>query len=142
MTATNDNTVSGEQRLKARRSSFVRYLAIVMAASLAMGFATGRIEKLIQSGALAPWVMIVVITLLVAFFAWFAVDYFKRVDELDMQDNLWSSLIAFYFFLVAAPTWLFLHEAGLVPQPDLWVIWAVTVAFSLAVYGARKLGWR
>lgn len=75
-------------------------------------------------------------------FIWFCREYFRRVDELDLQDNLWSSLIGFYAFSVALPVWAVLHELHQLPAPDAWMLWGLSAVAATLAYGWRKLGTR
>ena len=73
---------------------------------------------------------------------WISKLYFQKVDELDLADNLWASLMGLYFYFAALPVWWVVNEAGLTRYPNQWTIYIATLAFTFAAYLARKLGWR
>ena len=142
MTATNDTAGAGEQRLKSRRRAFWRCCAIGMIGGLIAGFASGFTIDLVGEGRLPALAIIALLAAALAGFIWFSVDYFRRVDELDLADNLWSCLFGLYFYVCLFPGWHILNDAGLVGEPDQWAIFIATMAFTAIVYGVRKLGWR
>ena len=63
-----------------------------------------------------------------------------RVDELELADNLWGSLIGFYVYAFGFPTWWALNWLGVAPAPDHWMIFAAAVVSATAAYALRK--WR
>lgn len=70
---------------------------------------------------------------------WYTAIYFRRIDELDLLDNLWSSLIGFYVFVAALPVWKALHEVSDVPEPHALGLWYISIAAAVLAYGWRKL---
>ena len=64
--------------------------------------------------------------------------FFVSVDEVEVADNLWGSLIGFYAYALLFPTWWLLHELDRVPEPDDWVIFGFAIVTALAAYGVRK----
>lgn len=133
---------SGEARLRRRRKSFWRYVALAVLVAFVVGIASGVGVALVEEEILPGWVIYIAIALIVIGFAWFTRDYYRRVDELDLLDNLWAALVAIYFYVCALPVWFVLQDAGLAPEPDHWIIWGGTMIVMLVTYGVRKLGWR
>ena len=88
------------------------------------------------------WAFYVLWGLALASFSWFTWEYFRRVDELDVLDNLWASLIAFYFYFVAMPSWWLFHDLGLAPEVNHIAIYIATAAVMTIVYILRKIGLR
>lgn len=77
------------------------------------------------------------LALAVAYGSW---RFFATVDELELADNLWGSLVAFYTYAILFPAWWALATIGQAPEPDQWVIYGVTLAAGGAAYLFRK--WR
>ena len=130
---------SGELRLKQRRRTFIRFALLGMAAALGAGFALGWT---LGADMMQPWLAILGMIALAALFAWFTVEYFRRIDELDLLDNLWASTVGAYFYALALPAWYLAHEAGAAPPIDHWLIYGATFTAVLIAYIARKLGVR
>ncbi|QZH74852.1 MAG: hypothetical protein JY451_14570 [Erythrobacter sp.] len=134
--------LSGEARLKARTRKFWTFLALGFALSLAIGFFTGTAGALYEGGTLPGWTIYALWGVALAGFSWFTWEYFRRVDELDLMDNLWAAIIAFYFYVLAMPSWWLFNDLGLAPEPDHIVIYFSTVLVMFIAYGLRKLGLR
>jgi hypothetical protein len=73
---------------------------------------------------------------------WFTRDYFRRIDQLDLLDNLWASTTALYTFFITAGSWYIIHGKDLAPSPDFAATALFTFAVLIIAYAARKLGWR
>ena len=71
-----------------------------------------------------------------AFFSW---RFFRIVDEVELADNLWGSLIGFYVYAFLFPTWWMLHWLRIAPEPNDWAIFTAALVSAAAVYGYRKL---
>lgn len=133
---------TGEARLRNRRNRLLRFITIGMLIALVTGFMVGFTANGVAERQVPPFAIYGFLLLVLVGFTWASYGYFKRVDELDVADNLWASLIGLYFYMCAFPSWWMLHEIGLVIAPNQWAIYVATLSFSLAVYGIRKLGWR
>ena len=64
--------------------------------------------------------------------------FFVSVDEVEVADNLWGSLIGFYAYAISFPTWWALWKIGLVDEPNDWVIFGVAMLTATAAYLYRK----
>ncbi|WP_265570436.1 hypothetical protein [Sphingomicrobium nitratireducens] len=140
---TNDDSMTGEQRLAARRARFWKTILAAMAVSSIAGFATGVGAgrgglDLLTSPVFAIAAVLVGVVGLVVTSIWF----YRSVDELETADNLWASLYGLYFYIAALPAWWLLEKAGLVPAVNHWAIYAATLVFTVLVYGWRKLAAR
>ena len=133
---------SGEARLKARRNAFLRYFGLIMVAGFIAGMMSGVAAALVEEGILPTSVLIALWSVTVALFACFCRDYFRRVDELDLLDNLWASTIGLYGYLVVFGTWYLFNQVGIAPEPDQVAVMLATLAITTLAYLARKLGWR
>ncbi len=142
MTDKIDPATTGEARLKARSRRFWSFCALGFGVAVVIGVVTGTAGALYQAGSLPGWLIYAFWGLTLAAFGWFTWEYFRRVDELDLMDNLWAGIIGFYFYFVAAPSWWLFHDIGLVRAPDQIAIYVATVFVMFATYGLRKLGLR
>ncbi|MDF1833682.1 MAG: hypothetical protein P1U62_02225 [Alteraurantiacibacter sp. bin_em_oilr2.035] len=142
MTNTNDRAITGEARLKARRNRLWAFSGMGFLIAIIVGLATGFAGDLYEDGSLPAWSIYAIWALVVAAFTWFTISYFRRVDELDLMDNMWATLIAFYFYVVAMPSWYMFDIIGLAGTPQDKVIYLATLAVMFIAYGARKLGLR
>lgn len=138
----NDTPLSGEARLKAKRNAFFRYFGLAMLAGFIGGMMSGVAAGMVEEGILPIGVLIALWGVTVALFVWFCGDYFRRVDELDLLDNLWASTIGLYGYVVVFGSWYLFHQVGIAPAPDQIAIMLATLAITTAAYVARKLGWR
>ena len=140
---TSDDTgMSGEGRLKARRAQFYRYLALAFLGAALIGFASGLLVAQTESGAVLPWIMLAVAGVTALVFAWFTRDYFRRIDELDLMDNLWAHTTGLYGGMIVFALWFLLSELGLSGAPNAAGVVVSMLLITFATYGLRKLGLR
>jgi uncharacterized membrane protein len=78
----------------------------------------------------------VLLAIAAAFGSW---RYFVHVDEVEVADNLWGSLIGFYAYAILFPLWWVLWKLEKAPEPQDWTILGIALAVSLLAYGIRKL---
>lgn len=71
------------------------------------------------------------------YFSW---RFFSMVDEVEVADNLWASLIGFYVYGFAFPTWWALAWLKMAPEPVDWILFVAVMLSAAAAYGVRK--WR
>ena len=64
--------------------------------------------------------------------------FFVTVDELELADNLWGSMIGFYVYGILFPCWWALSMLHRAPEPNQWVIYAASLLSGAAAYGYRK----
>ncbi|APE28716.1 hypothetical protein BMF35_a1887 [Aurantiacibacter gangjinensis] len=121
---------------------YLRFCAIGYAIAAAVGVASGFLSDQFESGAIAGWVIVALWVLAVAGFAWFSVEYFRRVDELEIAHQLWAGTIALYVYLFGAPSIWFFEDIGLLIGVPHYAIYLVTGATFILVYGWRRLGLR
>lgn len=138
----NNAALSGEARLKAKRNAFLRYFGLAMLAGFIGGMMSGVAAAMVEDGSLPKGVLIALWTITVGLFVWFCRDYFRRVDELDLLDNLWASTIGLYGYVVVFGTWYLFHQVGIAPEIDQIAVMLATLAIATVAYIARKLGWR
>lgn len=133
---------TGEQRLKSRRNKLIRYIVLAFVISAFAGAVIGMSSEWFKDGLIPFWLLIVGWVAIVLAFAWFTRDYYRRIDELDLADNLWANTVALYFYFIVLFTWYFFHEADLTGEPQHYVIAVATFAVLVLAYGIRKLGFR
>ncbi|WP_338244981.1 hypothetical protein [Aurantiacibacter hainanensis] len=141
MTDTNE-ALSGEQRLESRTRRLWTFCALGMAATIAIGLGSGYAAALYEEGALPGWLIVVLWGLALVSFTWFTWGYFRRVDELDVMDNLWAGMIGLYFYCVGLPTWLAFAHIGIAPPMDDVLLYVAVAVVTGIAYGLRKLGLR
>ena len=66
--------------------------------------------------------------------------FFTNVDEVEVADNLWGSLVGFYAYATMLPVWWALSKLGLVSEPNHWTIYGASMFVAIVAYGYRK--WR
>ena len=134
----------GERLEAARRRRFWRLLAWLVFAGFIGGLIFGGTFFLIGDGTLAvtvipPAVIIGAVAIAIAAFLYGTWRFFVSVDELELQDNLWGSLIGFYVYSTIFPFWWLLWRAGVTGEPHDWAIFVITLVSATAGYFWRKL---
>ena len=134
----------GEQLHSERRKRFWR----IMGGLLLLGFVTGIVAGFalrVSDTSNANWpawtsvagtIGVVFVALAVAYGSW---RFFANVDEVEVADNLWGSLIGFYFYAILFPAWWALDKLGQAPEPNDWAVFLSSMFVALAVYGYRKV---
>ena len=139
---TDSDTPSGEVRARARRNAFYRYLALAFLVALLVGLVSGVLLAGGSNGDIPQWVSLLTIVVVAIGFAWFTRDYFRRVDELDLMDNLWAHLVGFYGGLIVTSVWVFVALLGLAEMPGALAVVLSMSLLTVIAYGLRKLGLR
>ena len=138
MINTNSAEPSGEEKLRAKRRRFIRYVALTCLVFAVAGLIVGFASAAAEDATVPPYFLLPLIAASLIGFVVFSRNYFTRVDEVDLLDNLWASLIGMYFYIVAFPLWELLGRVGYTSPPDHWLIWGATLTVSMAVYLYRK----
>lgn len=133
------NTTSGEERMKKRRNSFLRYLTLTFLLAMMTGFASGAILSNYEDGSLPIWVPLLAGAITIAGLTWFTWDFFQRIDEVDLMDNLWAHLIGFYVAMILFLGWYFLAEMQLLQYPSAIAVVIMMIGAMTLAYGVRKL---
>ena len=112
------------ERLHARRQRRFRLtLAALAGVGGLCGFIAGFVKGFADGGnkAVEPWLLqlgvagVVLGAVLAAYFSW---RFFATVDEVEVADNLWGSLIGFYVYAILLPSWWALDKLTVAPPPD------------------------
>lgn len=139
----NDAKLSGEERYSKRRRAFWRYLIITLVAFMVAAFFSGFIQRSYRDGDVSLWVPMLAGAALLVAMIWFTWDFFRRVDELDLMDNLWAHLIGQYGAVFGFMGWYFLADLGLLASyPTAISVIIIMLVTTFLAYGARKLGFR
>ncbi len=142
MTKRDDTELSGEQRLRQRKSAFWRFTTLAFIVAVIAGMASGFLTGLAEEGALPVSVPLLAWVAIIGGMAWFTRDYFRRVDELDLQDNLWAHLYGIYAFGAIWSTWYIMADLDLASYPTSGASVLLLMVSVFSVYALRKLGWR
>ncbi len=142
MTKPETTQMSGVERLRKRRNAFLRYCALGTLAGLILGLVSGASTEFYKNGDIPLALLIAMMVITAAGFVWFSVDYYRRVDEIDLLDNLWANTAGLYGGLIVFGSWTLLADTQVVGSPNAGVIVAASLAIALIAYVARKLGWR
>jgi hypothetical protein len=134
----------GERQLRDRQRKFRRLVAAGGLVGGVIGLAVGVTGGLAEGwqragGASFGWVLWPVLAVSIAFFARYCVRYFRQVDELDVQDNLWASLIGLYAAIIAYPAWEALYRVGQLPAPTALGVWVSGIVAACVTYIWRKV---
>lgn len=139
-------TAGEGERLEAQRRKKFWGLVFALAgvgaiAGFVFGFIHGAAdatgEPISETARTIAAIALVVAALGGGYFSW---RFFTTVDEVEVTDNLWASLIGFYVYGFAFPTWWALSWLKAAPEPVDWIIYAVVMLSATAAYGVRK--WR
>jgi len=133
----------GERLEAARRRRFWRIMGGLIFAGFVGGLVFGGTFAILGDGSLAvsvipPAVIVGAVPVAVAAFLYGTWRFFVSVDELELQDNLWGSLIGFYLYSTVFPFWWLLWRAGVTVEPHDWAIFAITFTSATAAYLWRK----
>ena len=133
----------GERLHAQRRKRFWTILGWLLLIGLAAGFLSGFVAGFIDGrrgeGTLGLTVIgtigIAVLVVGVIYGSW---RFFTSVDEVEVADNLWASLIGFYAYGILYPAWWALSEIQVTGSPDPWVMYGITMLTATAAYFYRK----
>lgn len=133
----------GERLEAARRRKFWQLIAALMAAGAIGGFIFGFVmgqseastHPMSETARLIAAAALLLSLVAAIYLSW---RFFTTVDEVEVADNLWGSLIGFYTYAFLFPTWWALDWLALAPAPKDWVIFAVSLATASAAYAYRK----
>ena len=138
----NENTGAAKYRAKQRRFWMIYAVAALGFGILGgvMGFPVGYAEGIgapVQDFVPAPLAWALVAILLIGFLA-FSYFYFTRVDEVEVQHNLWANSIGLYFYFSIYGAWLALYLLGAVPAVDGLIVFGATWAVIIFAYTVRR----
>jgi hypothetical protein len=133
----------GERLHNERRKRLWRTIGILGGAGAIGGFISGfvmghneaRSQDIPDAWRTVAAAGLIIGAIVAAYGSW---RFFKVVDEVEVADNLWGSMIGYYVYALTLPTWFALAWLDRAPPVDHWVIFFASMAAALAVYGWRK----
>jgi len=133
----------GEQLHAQRRRRFWTILIWLFVVGALAGFLSGFAAGFMDAGrghghaamTIVGAIGVVLLSLGAAYGSW---RFFTAVDEVEVADNLWASLIGFYAYAILFPAWWLLSRIRLADPPDQWVIYGVAMLTATAAYAYRK----
>ena len=133
----------GERLHAQRRRRFWMILSALFVLGGVAGFATGFLTALNEgteggsaSYTTAASIGVAIFVLGGAYGSW---KFFQNVDEVEIADNLWASLVGLYVYALLFPAWWALSKLDQVPEPDDWTIFGASMVSAVAVYLYRKV---
>ncbi|MFM8753604.1 MAG: hypothetical protein ACKODL_02750 [Phenylobacterium sp.] len=140
MTSPETNTnppLSGEDRLRRRR----RRIGAVWIATIGAGFLGGVTFGLAAGGAmgLSPLVFWAGLALLAVCAVAASVWFMRRVDEVEVMDNLWASFAGLLAHTLISAGWVAAAARGLAPAPDVLYVLLATLGVTVVAYLGLKL---
>ena len=138
--------MDGEKLHDENRKRFWRTLGIAGLGGVPIGFAVGLGSGLFDGElnafwSWAPdWLVLLLIGISVASISYGTWRFYRAIDEVELQDNLWSNAAAYGAYALLFPCWWALGQAGMTPPPNHWAIFLAALVAGLAAYAIRK--WR
>ena len=135
----------GERMHAQRQRNFWKVPTALTVIALICGFVAGFVSGFADASGIdvdpllkpAGAAGVFIAALLTIYFSW---KFFVSVDEVEVADNLWSSLAGFYTYAILLPAWWALNRLGFVEPPHHWLIYGISIVTALAAYAWRK--WR
>ncbi len=131
--------VSGEERLKKRKRSFWTFVGLGMIIAAAAGFGSGLIGSYVERGEIPVWVLFSSMFVIAAGLCWFSYRYYMRIDEVDLEDNLWANTFGCYAYIISVMSIMALEQAKIIEPVGHLPILALTIVVSLGVYLIRRM---
>lgn len=137
--------MDGENLHEVHRRRYWRYLAIVglggMPIGFGLGWAAGRYGDRQAFWDMSPdWLVIGLLGIAIATICFGTWRFYRSIDEVELQDNLWANSISYGVYALLFPAWWVLGKAGMAREPNDWLIFVVALCAGLVGYLGRK--WR
>ena len=139
-------TMDGEGLHAESRKRFWRTLGIAGIGGVPFGFAVGFGVGYTDGDYDAfwnwapDWLVLLMLVLAVTTIVYGSWRFMRAIDEVELQDNLWSSYAAYGVYALLFPIWWVLGKAGITSEPNDWLIYLAALGIGLAYYLWRK--WR
>jgi hypothetical protein len=131
--------LTGEARLR-QRSQRIRNIWITtnigagLLTGIGFSFANGRLGSDLPP--LVFWALLAFLSLMaIATNIWFL----SRVDELEVQDNLWAAYAGLSAHIAIAAGWYMAAARGFAPEPDVLSVLMATLIITLIAFVGLKL---
>ncbi len=129
---------SGEARLRQRSRRIQGIWITTIGAGLLFGIVVGVADKRLgaELPPLAFWAMMAALVVMsVVISVW----YLRGVDEVEVQDNLWSAYAGLNAHMLIGAGWYSAAARGLAPAPDVMAVLLATLIVTLIAYAGLKL---
>ena len=138
--------MDGEELHEKHRRRFWRTLGIAVVAGMPIGIAAGFGAGLSKGDyeffwSWAPdWLVLLLLSFSVATILYGSWKFMGSIDEVELQDNLWGSFVAYGAYVLLFPAWWVLGKAGITTEPNHWAIFLIVLTIGFGYYLWRK--WR
>lgn len=139
MTAATMVEGAGERKLRENRKRLMRLIYGGLAVGLGSGVAIGFFSSTARQEGWPAWPIWAALAVTLVALTWYTAVYLRRIDELDLLDNLWASFVGFNVLSGALLVWMVLHKDGQAPAPHALSLWGISLAAAGLAYGWRKL---
>lgn len=139
------NSKAGDRRSEGERlhDQRRRRFWLLIGGLALIGFVGGLVGGFIKSqSSIDPgsmWLGIGGVSIAIVLAIYGSWKFFVSVDEVELADNLWGSLIGFYAYAILLPAWWALDKLNAAPPPDHWTIYAITMVVAVGAYFLRKI---
>lgn len=134
--------MDGEQLHAQHRKRFWNTLAIAGMGGVPIGLAVGIGHgegNIDYFWSWAPdWLVLVLLAIAVATILYGSWRFMRAIDEVELQDNLWTSWVAYGVYALLFPAWWVLGKAGITREPNDWAIYFFVLGIGLGYYLWRK----
>lgn len=126
----------GERALQARKRKVVGSVILLMLGGAVVGFATsvGSGGASLLTAPMAPWLAIAATVVLLITLSWGSWRFFQVVDEVELRDNYIASTFGLYAYISVYFSWSLLWRGQLLPEPQHFVLFCITMVFTLIAY--------
>ncbi len=138
-TSSQASEVSGEERLKKRKRSFWTFVGLGMIIAATAGFGSGMIGSYVERGEIPVWVLLTSMFVIATGLCWFTYRYCMRIDEVDLQDNLWANTFGLYAYIISVMSIMVLEDSQIIEPVGHFPISVITIAVVLIVYLIRRM---
>jgi hypothetical protein len=140
--AMNDDRNIGEKRARIARNRRLSLYGVLLVAGMAVGFLFGLYETdgtaWIAQGNIPGWLAILLASVTAFALIGGTIAAHRRVDEVERQNNLFSSAMAAGVVLVGYPVWYILWKGQLVSEPSHETMFVALYSVLLVTYLYRK----
>lgn len=133
----------GEALERTRKRRMRLFIGVLFGAGMIVGFLSSQFERDYDSGLLSGtlppgFALFAAAAMLLATLGG-AYVFYRRTDELERHDNLYSAAIGGNALMIGYPAWFLLWKGGWLPEPSHGALFAIVFATSVLAYGWAKL---
>lgn len=142
MRSQSDSRSEGEILHARHRARFWKLIGALGLVGIVGGIVGGYVRSHEGADTVGTGIGVAGVALAVALMVYGTWKFFRTVDEVEVVDNLWASLIGFYVYAIMLPAWWALDKLGVAPEPNHWAIYATTITIAGFAYFYRKFASR